>query len=237
MKNKEEYNAILLVSDITKGMKSIGSKALLPLTKTTTILEQQINYLKKFYKPINIYICTGFEHDKIVKKTSKYKNIYYIYNQDYNDHNQASSLIQCLKTYKLNNAIIINNGLVLLDKIIIDKNISSILVSSKNTKTHFDIGLNAECENLLYLFYGLPNKWLEYTYLNKESIDKILEIDKQHKCNKLFLFEIINLLVDNGINFQVNNILSNNLPLKINNIKDLNLAKKYYEKYIYSKIK
>ena len=99
-------NAILLVSDITKGMKSIGSKALLNLSKHITIIDHQIQYLKKDYYPINIYIGRGFEHDKIIKKTSKYNNVFCVYNKDYETDNQCGSLIQCLQSYKLDNAII-----------------------------------------------------------------------------------------------------------------------------------
>jgi hypothetical protein len=236
MKSKSNHNnAILLVSDITKGMKSIGSKALLNLSKNITVIDYQIQYLKKHYYPINIYICTGFEHDKIVKKTSKYKNIFYVYNKNYETSNQADSLIQCFKTYNLDNAIIIANGIVLLDKIPINARESSLVITNKQCKTEFDIG-TTDLLASKYLFYDLPNKWLEYAFLDKQSINTILSISESKECNKLFLFELINLLMDNGID--INPILINkNLPIKINNIKDLSIAKKYYEKYFHHKVK
>lgn len=228
-------NAILLVSDITKGMKSIGSKALLNLSKNITIIDHQIQYLKKNYYPINIYLCTGFEHEKIVKKTHKYKNIFYVYNEDYETDNQSQCLIKCLQQHDIDSAIVITNGIVLLDKIPIHSDESSLVLTNKKCKTNFDIGTTDLLENK-YLFYDLPNKWLEYAFLNKKSIDKILDINNTIGCNKLFLFELINLLMDSGIRMDPI-LLNKNLPIKINNMKDLSTAKKYYEKHIHSKIK
>jgi len=228
-------NAILLVSDITKGMKSIGSKALLNLSKNITIIDHQIQYLKKYYYPINIYICTGFEHDKIIKKTSKYKNIFYIYSKSYETDNQCHSLIQCLQSHNLDNAIVVTNGVVLLDKIPINANESSLVITNKKCKTHFDIG-TTDLLDSRYLFYDLPNKWMEYVFLNKESIEKILTISQTKECGKLFLFELINLLMDDGIKIDPI-IINKNLPIKVNNIKDLSVAKKYYEKHFHNKVK
>jgi len=235
MKLKNQYSAILLVSDITKGMKSIGSKALLEVSKNLTVIDYQIQYLKRFYYPVNIYICTGFEHDKIVKKTSKYKNITYVYNPDYDDDNQSGSLIKCLQEYSINNAIIINNGILPLDKLTIDILYSSIPITSKDPKTQFDIGCN-DTNQIKYLFYDLPNRWLEFAYLNKQTIEKIIELYKDKKYNKLFLFELLNILMDHGVDLKAT-VINKNLPIKINTIKDLSIAKKHYDKYLYHKTK
>lgn len=235
MKLKNQNNAILLVSDITKGMKSIGSKALLEISKNLTVIDYQIQYLKKFYHPINIYICTGFEHDKIVKKTSKYKNIIYVFNPDYDFDNQSGSLIKCLQSYNITNAIVLNNGILPLDKLFIDEVSASVPVTAKIPKTDFDIGCS-DTISLKYLFYDLPNKWLEFAYLNEKTIEKILELQKNKKYYKLFLFELLNILIDNGIDLKITE-LTKNLPIKINNIKDLSIAKKQYEKYLHNKTK
>lgn len=235
MKLKNHYNAILLVSDITKGMKSIGSKSLLEVSKNLTVIDYQIQYLKKYYHPINIYICTGFEHEKIVKKTSKYKNITYVYNPSYDSDNQSGSLIKCIKDYTIDNAIILNNGVLPLEKLEINIQFTSIPVTSKNLKTQFDIGCN-DTEISKYLFYDLPNRWLEFAYLNHLTIQKIVELNKIKKYNKLFLFELLNILMDHGIDIKTT-VLTKNLPIKINNIKDLSIAKKYYDKHMLNKAK
>lgn len=228
-------NAILLASDITRGMKSIGSKALLHINKSHTVIECQIQYLKRYYSPINIYICTGFEHEKVIRITNKYKNIHYIYNNNYETENQVGSLVNCLKVGNITNTIVINNGILLLDKIPTNKNITSIFITNKLPKTQFDVGSSSEVD-IKYLFYDLPNKWLECMVLNQECIQKILAISEKIPYKKLFLFEMINMLIEHEIDLKTIKI-DKNLPIKINNIKDLNMVKKNYEKHLHNQIK
>lgn len=238
MISKRLNNAIILISDITKGMKSIGSKSLLQLSNNLSILEYQIQYLKKFYYPINIYLSTGFDHEKIVKITSKYKNIYYSYNNNYENENQVGSLIKCISEFSIvDNALILTNGYIPFQKIVINENECSIEVTTKNTKIPFEIGANFK-DNPTYLFYGLPYRWTEHLHLNANSIQYIMDtLSTSHKhCHKMFLFELINLLIEHGIVLKSRNIISD-LPIKVNNTKDINIAKKYYEKYLYNKIK
>jgi len=233
---KSQNNAIILVQEITKGMKSVGSKALLELYKNTSVLEYQIQYLKRFYYPINIYVCTGFEHEKIVKTTQKYKNVYYSFNREYETDNQVGSLIKCLKEYdNIKNALVFSNGLIPIDKIKINRNESSIQVTDKPSKIPFQIGTNNNSD-LSYLFYGLPYKWTEFIYLNKDSINQTIELTGKKNYCKMFLFELINILLDHGLKIKIEHT-QKNTPIKINNIKDLGIAKKYYEKHLYHKIK
>lgn len=238
MSSKTLNNAIILVSDITKGMKSIGSKALLNISDNISILEYQIQYLKKFYYPINIYLSTGFDHERILKVTHKYKNIYYSYSDNYEKENQVGSLIRCINDHNIkNNILVFTNGFIPIEKIIINKDECSIEVTQKSTKLPFDIGANIP-DSPTYLFYGLPNKWTEYLHLNTESIQYIVDNvnNNPKQYSKMFLFELINLLIDNGIPIHSKNIYKN-LPIKVNTIKDLGIAQKYYEKHLYNKIK
>jgi hypothetical protein len=238
MSLKTLNNAIILVSDITKGMKSVGSKALLNISNNISILEYQIQYLKKYYYPINIYLSTGFDHEKILKATHKYKNIYYSYSSHYEKENQVGSLMRCFHEYNIkNNTIVFTNGFIPMEKITINKNECSIEVTQKITKLPFEIGANIE-DNPTHLFYGLPNKWTEYVHLNIKAIQYISNKlnTNPKKYSTMFLFELINLLIDNDIPIHSKNIYKN-LPIKINTIKDLNIAQKYYEKHLHNKIK
>jgi GTP:adenosylcobinamide-phosphate guanylyltransferase len=232
-KNKQPLSAIILASEITKGMKSIGSKALLPISGSTTIIDYQIQSLKRFYNPIDIYICTGFDHDKIVKKTQKYKDIKYIYNKNYIKHNQMDSLLLCLDRYKLNHALIINNGVLISEKIHLDTNTEIFTINSPK-KTDFSIGCNISNLYTNYLFYDLPHKWVECVFINNDAIQALLEYSKIKDISKLFLFEGLNILSENIHPLKTKEI-HKTAAIKINTIKDLSKAKKYYEKYICSK--
>ncbi len=234
MNKKSPLSAIILASEITKGMKSIGSKALLPISGSVTLIDYQIQFLKRFYNPVEIYICTGFDHEKIVKKTQKYKDIKYIYNKDYATHNQMDSLLLCIKKYNLSHSLIINNGVLISQKIQIDNKYTQIFTINPSKKTEFGIGCNIDNDHTTYLFYDLPHKWVECAFISETAIDFLLEYSKMKDLSKLFLFEGLNIISDNIYHLKTKTI-DKTSAIKINTIKDLSRAKKYYEKHICSK--
>lgn len=233
MISKNRYNAIILAPEITKGMKSIGSKALLPVSKNMSIIEYQINCLKKYYNPIDIFVCTGFDHEKIRKKTSKYKNIHYIYNSNYATDNHGASISLCLQQHKLDSAIILNNGVLMFNKLP-SLTTSSIFTMNECRNNEFEIGCSSGTK-IDYLFYGLPTKWAECMYLDHNGMQIIKDIIKTKNIDKLFLFEIINLILIkmHGINTLP---VKKNTFIKINSLKDVTIAKKHYEKSIRTQI-
>lgn len=230
MKSNKVDAAIILLPEITKGMKSIGSKALLPINETTTILDYQILYLKKNYNPKQIILCTGFDHEKIVKSTQKYKNIAYNFNDKYSIENQAGSLLKCIKNIKINNALIITNGLILFDKIkLLDKSTTYFTKHFSDKKHKFDIGINNKTD--AYLFYDLEYKWIELLYLCKRELDTIRNNYTINRTSQLFLFELINELNKQKNNIDYVTIEQKYDAIKIGSIKDIKHAKKLYKKY------
>lgn len=224
--------AILLISEITKGMKSIGSKSLLFLNKDSTVIDHQIQYIKKHYNPSKIVLCTGFDHTKIEQHTKKYSNIEYFYNADYETDNQAGTLIKCLKHYSPKDTLIITNGLLLFDKISIPKSSATFFIQgSKDRRNQFDIGSN-NLDKDGYLFYGLNHKWIETVFLKETDINIIASLQNPTSLYKLFLFELLNIMQNqfNNIHF-VDPEKQNTHPIKINSLKDIIYVKKYYKKY------
>jgi choline kinase len=106
-------DALILIPEITKGMKSIGSKALLPIKKQITVLGHQIASLKKIDKNIHITVATGFESDKVYENFRNIPNISFIYNAKYRNTNETASLLLYLEKYDPNNLLIIKNGILL----------------------------------------------------------------------------------------------------------------------------
>lgn len=227
MKSTKLDTAIILISEITKGMKSVGSKSLLPLMNNTTILDHQIQYLKKNYNPSQIILCTGFDHDRVISATKKYKNIKYYYNENYINQNQSDVLIRCIQDTRSANILVLTNGLILFDKIKLPDSSSTYFIQNLSDKKNtFDIGTNIIGDDG-YLFYDLNYKWIELLYLNKKDVDSIK--NSTYKSNQLFLFELINeMRKNNTINFIELNDLH---VLKINSLKDITYAKKVYKKY------
>jgi CTP:phosphocholine cytidylyltransferase-like protein len=215
---------ILLISpEITKGMKSIGSKCLLPLRKNLTVIEYQISQLQKI-KPSKITINIGFDADKIQHILSRYKTINFLINKDYEHTNQSSNLLSYIHMYRPVSLLVINNGILLknnpISKRILKGECKLFLLNKQ--KNNFDIGCS-KMDHIEYLFYDMPQPWSEIVYLNKEAIDLLATCD-QEQFKQLYLFETINFLLGKKIKFNKTCINKSQIT-KIHNIKDLNTAK------------
>jgi hypothetical protein len=215
---------ILLISpEITKGMKSIGSKCLLPLRKNLTLIEYQISQFQKI-KPARITLNIGFDADKILSTLNRYKTINYLINPKYATTNQAINLISYIKEYKPSQLLIFSSGLLIRNNIIAKSNLTGdckLFILNKD-KHNFDIGCS-NMKNPDYLFYGMPEAWSEICYLNSQAI-KILSEYPSQKLEQMYLFEAINLLLQKNIIFDKIYLNKTNI-MKIQNMKDLPTAK------------
>lgn len=224
-------NIIILASEITKGMKSIGPKCLLDITTNKCIIDYQIQFLKKYYKNINIYICVGFEQYKVIKYVdSKHKNINFILHASYDQDNQLGALIRSLSQYNMSNALVINNGILLGSKLKIKHQDTCVFTINSSRKCEFNIGCNPTNNTTKYLFYDLPQKWIECVYLNRSDIKLLIDTNTKSSIYNLFLFEGLNIIADHK-RLAIESITRSG-AMKINSIKDLPLAKKYYDKHI-----
>lgn len=229
-------NAIILVPEITKGMKSIGSKALLKTARGISVLDYQILYLRKHYPQLQICVATGFEHEKIKKKTISNNSTTYLVNKDYGCTNHGRSIELYIKQHNPENLLVITGGVLLKNRLPTPK--ISTIYAIKRPKSGFTIGFNETSDidkvGIHYLFYDLPTPWVECVYLTSEAILRLRDLCLKHNLQQLFLFEIINLLLDNHIVLDYKFIDNKNV-IKINNSKDISKIKNFYDKTIYAK--
>jgi len=98
-----------------------------------------------------------------------------------------------------------------------------------HTKTNKnDIGvLFDKDENVARLTYGYKYKWAHTIFLKKTSIDFVTKYSYSKKNNKKFAFEIVNIMIDNGYNF--NTFLYDGYLCDVDNIQELKNANKHYQ--------
>ena len=212
--------------ETTKGMKSIGPKALLSLNSKYTVLDKQILAIKSINRRNKIFISTGFQHSKVLKIANKYRNVQIINEKNYEKYNQCKHIINYIEHIsELEDVFIINNGILFKDNCfdrLTKNNPSTIYIIDKN-KEDFELG--CQSQDSQYLFYGLPRKWTECIFLNKSLMQKILEMHKSQDISNYFLFEIINMIYDNH---EINeSIVSYKNIMKINNCEDIRRAKRF----------
>lgn len=217
---------ILLISpEITKGMKSIGPRCLLPLRKNLTVIEYQISQLQKI-KPSKITLNIGFEHEKILNTLHRYKTISYLINDKYAITNQAINLISYIKKHKPSQLLVYSSGVLIKNNVVLKhqllRNDSCKLFILNKRKHNFDIGCS-DMVNPDYLFYDMPEPWAEICYLNQQSIE-VLSDCSESSVEQMYLFEAINLLLQKNISFDKIYINKTNI-MKIQTMKDLPAAK------------
>jgi len=219
-------DVLIIVPEITKGMKSIGSKALLTIKNPITILDYQISEIQKSLPLSRITIATGFESEKIKKTIDSRHSVNFIYNSQYKITNQSECLALHLENKAVNKLLIISNGIIFknIDFQITDSTQSKIFVIDK-PKNNFNIGCS-DSEYTEYLFYDLPMPWSECFFLNSEAISIIKHLIKKENISQLYLFELINKLIDNNIKFKKDYIPKKNI-MKILNNKDISKAKQF----------
>lgn len=223
---ERQLNALIICPEITKGMKSIGSKSLLPIKNNKCVLDYQITCLKNIDPNIRIAIATGFESDKIEFLSKQYKNIDCIYNIDYKTTNQASSLRKYLEKYQnINNLLILCSGVIFKNKCIKRSmlDMSSKIFLLNKQKENFTLGCSTN-NTIEYLFYGLPETWSECVYLNEDSISWLNLFIKKNSIDQMYIFEILNEILNNKIYFSKQLIDKKDI-IKITNQKDIKKAK------------
>lgn len=220
-------NVVILAPEITKGMKSIGSKALLKIKQSMSVIDYQIHEIRKYSSQTKITIVSGFEHDKINKLYNHSKNIEVLYNNTYANTNHGASLSVFLESKDSinSNLLVITNGVLFKNNPFKLKNnykSKSQIYCINKPKNNFDIGYIGE-SSVEYLFFDLPNKWTECVMFDTESLGLIKSIDNK-RISQMYLFEIINLLIERKLQFDVITSDKKNF-MKINNAKDISRAK------------
>lgn len=219
-------NSIILLNALPdKKTKSIGNKCMVNINDKYNILDYHISYLRNiFYNPEIVVVC-GFDTKKIKKYiATKYKNIIYV-EHDVNEFtNLGQSIRVGLDNISTKNCLILNSNHVLQKNIIkkLKKNIDSSFVCCSNTKG--DIGYIQENNYIINCYYGLPKHIYDIIYVDNKQIEILLSLKN---ISKLYLFEIINECISNGLKIKPIEIPQKSVII-INNIKNIERIKKAY---------
>jgi hypothetical protein len=224
-----KINALIIASEITKGMKSIGSRSLLSISDSTKVIDQQIQSLKTIHKNIQITIACGYEYDKVSQHVKKYKNVDTIYNPHYKTTNEAENISLYLKTYNnLDNLLIVNGGVLLkkyCDSYSKLKNNTPLIFLLNGPKNNFTLGCS-NTEKIEYIFYDLEHAWSECVYLSSNEITLLRSYFVINlNISQKYLFEIINNIL--GMSPIEKVFLNKKDIMKITNVQDVQKAKNF----------
>jgi len=195
----------ILSYNITKGMKSLGPIGLLKKNqKSKELILQQIEDLKQMFRNVDIYVVTGFGNERLQKIIEKKRNVYNIINKKYEDKNQSYAIKLFMNKIKNNinkyhGVFFINSNIIIKQLMSKRKTASWLVVSKKgniNEKDRIGINLNSETGHIRYLFYNIGEQtWCQSLYLKQDHLKYLIEMIEDCHDN-MFLFEMINQMID-----------------------------------------
>lgn len=200
-------NCIILGDKYQNGMKSKGCCALIKTNKNTNMLTHQYNILSSVFNNIKIIYVYGFDNKKFI---DFYKqcglNVNIIYNENYNQYNQAHSL-SLVKHFMSNNETIIIDGYQKINKSNIKKikssqNCSYLFVDKNSICDSERVGCIIDGDTIESLSLDLSNVVKGIYYFNKECSRDLSCILNDKKIHNNFIFELINKLIDNNHNIK-----------------------------------
>lgn len=180
-------------------------------------LDFQIKNILNSYKRSKIIVVGSWEYlDNIVSSRVKYLN--YNTNEISNTGTAIKKAIQMVTPSSLaimNVEMFFDTEILGTTKI---KNNSIIINNNSNFKSK--IGCTIDNDKVSFVFYDLDNKACEFIYINKKSFQQCKDIVQKYVSNGMYLFEIINTLIEHNVEIQPYNINKNIYHLY--DIKDLN---------------
>jgi len=221
-------DALIIAPEITKGMKSIGSKILLQVKKHKCVLDYQIESISRISKNIRITVATGFESEKIIELlSSNYKSsIRHIHDFGFKYTNQAESVRLYFEKYPdTTELFIVLSGIIFKDQSITDEMLqgqSKIFILNKN-KENFTLGC-VDATEPEYIFYDLPYCWSECIYFNTVATQWLKEFVQNNNTSQMYLFELINEALAHKIIIHNAPINKKNI-IKVSGPKDISKAK------------
>jgi hypothetical protein len=218
-------NIVLLYSDISKGMKSYGPKAIVPIDRYhNTLITKQIDTIQKNYRntKYKIYVVLGFDKDKVIDilaSNAKYSNVTIIDHKQYIKDNQGSGFIEAINLIHEGNMLVIQNG-IFANYIPKTPQHNIIPILKKRQNGAFPIGVRSVDSRAQYLFYDLDYDWSEICFFSDNDYLSIrnflMNSTSMQQKNSMFLFEHINNLIDNNYIFNTEIISLKNIKKVIN---------------------
>lgn len=196
---------ILLNAFPDKKIKSLGNKYLLKINNQY-LIDYKIQLLKKLYHNPEIILVGGFDSKKLQKHINKnYENIKYVSHNFDTKYNIGKSIIHGIAESTGESCLLLNSSVVLSSEIKnkINNDSSWVFVYKTNQRSS-NIGCITNNNLIINCYYGLNNELYDILYINNTDMIKFKKLINSNNIEKLFLFEIINLCIENKINIRSN---------------------------------
>lgn len=225
-KKEPIVHAVILAAGIGERIKSYEPRSLLEY-RGKTILEHQVDSIRKKFKRAKITIVGGIGRKKIISHLPD--GCKFIENQLYESTNAGESLRLAIESSPLNNVLFLHGDIIPDINFFNDYKhyeCQSTLFSENQSQIRpEEIGINETAGKVNILAYSLPAKWAQICFMEEKDTQFLrkLFLSNYETKNKL-TFEIINDLIEmNNSIFQVHEAQQKFL-MEVDSIKDFYYA-------------
>jgi NDP-sugar pyrophosphorylase family protein len=224
-KKKSDLTIIILSSRVGHCMKSLGATSMIKVDDGDSILQKQLQCLNHAYPAADIILTVGYKSDSIIKKYDKiistYPQLRIVENQLYESTNEAEDLRLAINNTNAHNLLILSGNLIFdtenLKHFAHEDNTSFLIDESPSE--HDSIGATVVDKKITILSYGVPIQWCNMSLLVGRDVAYIRQILNNRDKNKLYVFEILNYLLEVNTNIKAIPVFGK--MRKIESIKDV----------------
>lgn len=196
-------NFIILGDKYNRGTKSKGCSGLMPHKKDTIIKNQTSTIFSVFPRSKIIYVY-GYDQKKIenyaaLNYKSK-KNIEFIHNPEYLTKGFGRSLFTALDY--LNDSCVIMFGNTIITKSILMKIKHKVPQVFLSKTIEYKLGCVITDEYIENMSYGLTNYSYGIYHFPKPETAMVAGVLDSQAGKNMFVFEIVNLLIENKVRFE-----------------------------------
>lgn len=201
--NNKNISVILNISFPLPRMRQKSPTILTRNMMHRTLLEDIITTIYKTFPKAEIIVVTGINTSLLIPYRTKFR---IVENQLFDSTRDGESIRLALNNIHHEDILIIN-GNIFFNKPTIDSigKTSSLIYESNGQLPSTEVGMTVVNNEITMLEFGLDKKFTDICFLSRENTDKLYEIVCNPKNSKLFLFELINKMIDNGSVFEAIN--------------------------------
>lgn len=192
-------NFIILGDKYQKGMKSKGCVGLLKINNGSNIFDTQYRCIKNVFPNSNIIYVGGFEYKKLQYfLNEKYKDVISIHNTEFENYNNLYSL-SLVENFLVGDTFIVSGSYIINSKTLLqfsDRSNTQIFINNSGQSA---IGCVINNNTVTNIGFDLPNTLDEIYYISHADIYKLRTMAVDQKYRNYFLFEALNLLIDNSV--------------------------------------
>lgn len=192
---QEKISIILLSSNISYGMRTFGPKPLFKINNKF-LVEHQTDIIKSVIPNSEIILTIGYEAHKIIKK--HFAHIRIVENQLFATTNEVEQLRLSINNIETDRVIIIAGSLFLdelLLKLTLD-NPNSIIYNNQSRNSTNEVGVTVVDSYATIFAYDIKTKWYPIFYFKDRYLKYFKQLCDNRDHGRLFMFEILNLLLN-----------------------------------------